>query len=150
MQPRVGTAASRAHACSGGPGMSYAQATTACKRLSDALDDEEHKRLLVRVRKCLAKQQRELVVARHRARAEVDVLRSELHGELVDREANAVRVNERQRVLFERQEALAGQSSAHERAQASAAYLEAALVSLDVNAHSVGLGCEALYNSIEA
>ena len=40
-------------------------------------------------------------------------------GELLrrDREANAARVNERQRYLFERQEALAGQSSAHARAQ---------------------------------
>lgn len=73
------------------------------------------------------------------------MLRAELHGELVDREANAARVNERQKYLFERAEAQTHQSSAHERAAASAAYLEAALQSLDVHVQQPQVGCEALY-----
>ena len=127
--------------------MSYAQANAACKQLSEALATDEQRKLLTRVRKCLLRQQRALEHAKHRARAEVDLLRSELHGELVDREANAARVNERQRCIFEREQALAGQSTAHARAQASAAYLEAALVSLDVHTHSVGHGCQVLYTA---
>ena len=125
--------------------MTYSQALAACRRLGEEIDAEEQRKLVTRVRKHLVKQQRELDLVKHRARAEVDILRSELHGELVDREANAARVNERQRYLFERHEALAGQTTAHQRAQASAAYLEAALVSLDVHTNTPGHGCELLY-----
>jgi len=125
--------------------MSFAQAHAACTRLAAEVTDDEQRKLLARVQRCLVRQQRELVHAKHRARAEVDLLRSELHSELVDREANAARVHERQRFLFEKQSALEGQLVAHDRAAASAAYLEAALVSLDVNTQTAAHGCEVLY-----
>ena len=125
--------------------MSLAQANAACVRLAAELTDDDQRRLLVRIRKCLARQQRELVHAKNRARAEIDLLRSELHGELVDREANAARVKERQRYIFDGLSALDGQATAYERAHASAAYVEAALVSLDVNAQTAGHGCETLF-----
>lgn len=127
--------------------MSFGQAHAACARLATDLVDEEQRRLLARVQRCLVRQQRELVHAKHRSRAEVDLLRSELHDELVDREANAARVNDRQRFLFERQCALDGQLHAHDRAAASAAYLEGALVALDVNTQTAGHGCEVLYDA---
>ena len=70
--------------------------------------------------------------AEERARflVEKDVMREEMHAEHVDREANAARVAERQRFLFERSVAQPGQASAAERASASAAFVEAALASL--------------------
>jgi hypothetical protein len=48
----------------------------------------------------------------------------------VDREANAARVSDRQRFLFERAAAQAGQAAASERAAQSAFFVESALVSL--------------------
>jgi hypothetical protein len=70
--------------------------------------------------------------AEERARflVEKDVMREEMHAEHVDREANAARVAERQRFLFERSVAQPGQASAAERASASASFVEAALASL--------------------
>lgn len=67
---------------------------------------------------------------RSRSLSERDILRAEMHGEQVDREANAARVAERQRFLFERSVAQSGQATAAEKAMASAAYVEAALASL--------------------
>ena len=79
-----------------------------------------------------------------RATAELDTLRSEMHAELVDREANAARVAERQRFLFERHTAQAGQASAAERAAQSAAFVEAALVSLCPHITPQSAGCAQL------
>ena len=89
-------------------------------------------------------------VARHRtfekarSTAELDALRSEMHTELVDREANAARVAERQRFLFERSSAQNGQAVAAERAAQSAAFVEAALVSLCPHTASQSPGCSQL------
>lgn len=62
--------------------------------------------------------------------SEKDIMRAEMHGEQVDREANSARIADRQRFLFERAVAQSGQSTAAEKAVASAAYVEAALASL--------------------
>lgn len=77
-----------------------------------------------------------------RALVERDVMRSEMHGELVDREANAARVAERQRFLYERPLAQNGLAQAFERASASASFVEAALVALCPHAHPPSRGCE--------
>ena len=79
-----------------------------------------------------------------RATAELDALRSEMHSELVDREANAARVAERQRFLFERHTAQPGQAAAADRASQSAAFVEAALVSLCPHTTTVSPGCAQL------
>lgn len=76
------------------------------------------------------KNERLASVERVRSLNEIDILRAEMHGEQVDREANAARVAERQRFLFERSVAQSGQATAAEKAMASAAYVEAALASL--------------------
>jgi hypothetical protein len=88
--------------------------------------------------------------ARHAAdaaaqsRIALDLLRSEVNSELVDREANAARIAERQQFLFQRASALPGQASAAERACASAAYVEAALVSLCPHVNLPMAGCATL------
>ena len=87
---------------------------------------------------------RDAAAAHTRHTAEKDVLKAELHCEAVDREANAARVAERQRFLFERAVALPGQSDASERASASAAFVEAALASLCPHGLPPAAGCEAL------
>jgi hypothetical protein len=73
---------------------------------------------------------RELHMLKLRSRTERDILRNELRSDGVDREANAARVAERQRILFERSSAQAGALSAYDRASSSASYVEAALASL--------------------
>jgi hypothetical protein len=74
--------------------------------------------------------QRTLEHMKTRHTIESDLLRAEVHSELVDREANAARVADRQRFLWERSVALPGQAAAGDRAAASAAYVEAALSAL--------------------
>lgn len=76
-----------------------------------------------------------------RARVQLDTLRTELNNELVDREANAARIAERQQFLFQRVSALPGQHGAAERAVASATYVEAALVALCPHVHRAMPGC---------
>ena len=76
-----------------------------------------------------------------RATIELDTLRMEMHAELVDREANAARVAERQRFLFERHAAQNGQAAAADRAAQSAAFVEAALVSLCPHTTVESPGC---------
>lgn len=88
--------------------------------------------------------QRELAHNQSRFTAERDALRSELHCESVDREANAARVAERQRFLFERAVALPGQGDASDRASASAAFVEAAMASVCPHGPAPASGCEAL------
>lgn len=76
-----------------------------------------------------------------RARSQLDILRTEINSELVDREANAARIAERQQFLFQRASALPGQLGAAERAVASATYVEAALVALCPHVNTPMTGC---------
>ena len=88
--------------------------------------------------------ERNAAYLKSRAVIEKDQLRAEMHCELVDREANAARVAERQRFLFERSMAQPGQASAGERASASALYVEAALVALCPHSTPRSPGCDQL------
>jgi len=97
-----------------------------------------------RLNKLLQVLARQKAYEQARATAELDALRSEMHAELVDREANAARVAERQRFLFERHTAQVGQASAAERAAQSAAFVEAALVSLCPHTTPQSTGCAQL------
>lgn len=76
-----------------------------------------------------------------RTRVQMDTLRTEINSELIDREANAARIAERQQFLFQRAAALPGQLGALERAVASAAYVEAALVALCPHVNPPLPGC---------
>lgn len=121
-----------------------AEGLDAARALAAQLTDSTQKKRAHDAETAILKLQRSLAAERVRGRVELDALRAELQGELIDREANSARIYERQKYLFERSEALSGQSSAHERAAASAAYLESALLALDVHLQPVGGGCEAL------
>lgn len=88
--------------------------------------------------------QREMAHQQARHIAEKDALKAEIHCESVDREANAARVAERQRFLFERSVALPGQVDAADRASASASFVEAALASLCPHGLPPVPGCAAL------
>lgn len=79
-----------------------------------------------------------------RTRAEQDTLKAEMHAELVDREANAARVQERQRFLFERSTSLPGQSTAADRAIGAVHHIEAALVALCPHNAPRFTGCDQL------
>mgnify|MGYP004366846045 FL=1 len=94
--------------------------------------------------KLLLSTDRERAHENMRSTIELDTIRSEMHMELVDREANAARVAERQRFLFERSSAQAGQASAAERASASASYVEAALAALCPHTTPASPGCAQL------
>tara|TARA_X000001036_G_scaffold172474_1_gene163020 strand:- start:1208 stop:1594 length:387 start_codon:yes stop_codon:yes gene_type:complete len=116
----------------------------AARALRAQLADEAQQRWAAAAETAIVTLQRALAAEKVRGRAELDALRAELQLELIDREANSARVHERQKYLFERQEALSGQSTAFERAAASAAYLESALLALDVHVQHVSPGCELL------
>lgn len=88
--------------------------------------------------------QRALAAERSRTLSERDIANSEMHAELVDREANSARVSERQRFLFERNSSLPGQSTAADRAVGAVHYVEAALVALCPHESASGGGCEQL------
>lgn len=92
--------------------------------MSSLKDDLQQLHVLVQA------EARRTAADRVRFLVEKDLLRQEMHAEQVDREANAARVAERQRFLFERSLAQPGQSAAGERAVASASFVEAALASL--------------------
>tara|TARA_B100000575_G_scaffold30381_1_gene20460 strand:+ start:911 stop:1321 length:411 start_codon:yes stop_codon:yes gene_type:complete len=87
---------------------------------------------------------------RARAMKEQDMLRNEAHIDQVDREANAARVAERQRFLYDRVSTAPGKANAYERAPASAAYVEAALVALCPHTNAPSRGCETISRSMEA
>ena len=87
---------------------------------------------------------RELTRAKAQAMVEKDVLRAEIHCELIDVAANAARVAERQAALFERSQALNGSASAFDRAAASASFVESALHSLCPHNYSRAPGCDQL------
>ena len=131
------------------------EALTATKALYDAisqlqseggheLDLDAVKRVVKQANAAIHQVMRESAMVKVRARAEQDTLRAEIHSELIDVAANAARVADRQRALFERHQALSGQLSAHDRAAASASYVEAALAALCPNGHTRSSGCDQL------
>jgi bacterioferritin (cytochrome b1) len=85
---------------------------------------------LERLRVLVQAQVRQSTFQQMRHRVERDILVCESQSDQVDREANSARIADRQRFLFERQQAQSGQAAAAERAAASAAYVESALCSL--------------------
>ena len=87
---------------------------------------------------------RQAADAAAQTRVQMDILRLEINSELVDRDANAARIAERQQFLFQRASALPGQATAAERAVASAAYVETALVSLCPHVGMPMAGCAVL------
>ena len=111
----------------------------------DDADLDELLRLARQSERVVSALKRELLARKEEALIERDVLRAEIRADLVDREANAARVAERQRILFERSCALPGQLSSHDRAAASANYVETALASLCPNHGRLSSGCERLY-----
>jgi len=119
------------------------------------ISNNELQRHLRSLNKLFSEQERALKRARRdfeaqtlRHTTELDALRSEVHCELVDREANAARISERQRFLFERPTAQAGQAAANERASASAAYVEAALVALCPHSNPRSSGCDQISSAL--
>ena len=90
---------------------------------------------------------RRTALATSKHRAELDLLRMEINNELVDREANAARIAERQLFLYQRGAALPGQATAAERAVASASYVETALVSLCPHVNVPMTGCDKIVQS---
>lgn len=84
---------------------------------------------------------RQLDDERARHELELKTIRREIHDELIDREANAARIIDRQRALFERS-GLDGQLSAHERAIASANFVESAIAALCPNPPPHSSDCE--------
>lgn len=114
----------------------------------DALNPDTDQRAIAELRAiatdlhttALADARRSADAASH-ARVQLDILRTEINSELVDREANAARIAERQQFLFQRASALPGQLTAAERAVASATYVEAALVALCPHVHVPMSGC---------
>ena len=121
----------------------YESAERAAKG-TEPLDVATVKALSKRLCKLTQAAERTRISEKNRAVAELDVLRSEMHSELVDREANSARVAERQRFLFERSAAQNGQASAAERAAQSAAFVESALVSLCPHTTARSPGCSQL------
>ena len=79
--------------------------------------------------------------ANTRLAIELHCVRAAMHEELVDREANAARIQDRQRLLFDRANAQEGQLSAHDRAALSANYVEAALGALCPQPAGPAAGC---------
>ena len=111
---------------------------------NEPIDTGSVRSVAKRLNKLLQTMARQQSVEKARATAEIDTLRAEMHAELVDREANGARVAERQRFLFERHAAQNGQASAADRAAQSAAFVEAALVSLCPHTTTHAPGCAQL------
>lgn len=119
------------------------------------IPDNELQRHFRSLNKLFSEQERALKKARRdfefqkmRHTTELDTLRSEVHCELVDREANAARISERQRFLFERPVAQPGQTAANDRAAASAAYVEAALCALCPHSTPRSNGCDQISSAL--
>jgi len=108
------------------------------------LDLDAVKRVVKQANSTIHRLDRELAQLKVQARVEKDVLRAEMHSELIDVAANAARVAERQSVLFERAQALNGSASACDRAGASASFVESALHSLCPHNYSRSPGCDQL------
>jgi hypothetical protein len=120
----------------GGDSEAMALAQSLCARIHDAGDNPSAELMgslrddLRQLHVLVQADARRSEAERQRFLVEKDVLRQEMHAEQVDREANAARVAERQRFLFERAVSQPGQAAAGERAVASASFVEAALASL--------------------
>lgn len=95
----------------------------------------------------VASMERDAEHAKKQALAERDLLKSEVHMELVDRDANAARVAERQRFLFDRAHIAQTRSLANDHASASAAFVEAAIVALCPHHNPPSHGCEVIANA---
>ena len=108
------------------------------------LDLDQVKAVLKDANSALHRMKREIALIKLRSKVELDALRSEIHFELIDFSANSARVSERQRALFERSQHSTAQLSAHDRATASAAFVESALLALCPSTHSVSPGCQQL------
>jgi hypothetical protein len=88
---------------------------------------------------------RQFLDLKARNTAERDIFSMEMHHELVDREANAARTADRQRYIFERSSALAGQLSAFDKASQSTAFVESAVANLCPYAtNNPSTGCHSL------
>ena len=84
------------------------------------------------------------VEAQHRV--ELDLIRSSISDELIDREANASRISEKQRFLFEKALSSSKQQ-ALDRALSSSIFIESSLASL-CNQATVNLGAKELAESL--
>jgi hypothetical protein len=85
--------------------------------------------------------------ASHHNKINLMLVQEEMTRDLIDREANAAKREERQRLLFERPTAQNGQLNAHDRASASARYAELAIASLCPHtSNRPAPGCEELCN----
>lgn len=88
---------------------------------------------------------RQFLDLKARELVERDIVTTEMHHELVDREANAARAADRQRYIFERSSALPGQLTAYEKARQSTAFVESAVANLCPYASSApSNGCHSL------
>lgn len=107
----------------------------------------EMKRVLLLANRALSSMRRQLAEEKLRGRAEVDALRVEVASELVDVAAHSARVQDRQRILFERSNALSGQAAAHERAASATAMVEASLQAICGSSVLCAPGLQRLYDT---
>ena len=96
-----------------------------------------------RAREALEGARRRAATAQVEARLAQDLLREAARADLIDREANAARVLERQVALFERA-GTEGQLAAYQRAGASAQFVANSLAQLHVPGEARSAACEAL------
>ena len=96
----------------------------------------EWKCVVASANKELSKILKKMSSIEERHRVEVSIVNEELRSELVDREANGVRIAERFRMILERE----GNSSQLDRAINSTSVVEASIAALCPNASGVGLG----------
>tara|TARA_X000001036_G_scaffold37793_1_gene30603 strand:- start:3268 stop:3705 length:438 start_codon:yes stop_codon:yes gene_type:complete len=111
-------------------------------KLPDKVTWADVRRLSKAVLRGMQATERQAAADRQRALNEKDIMRNEMHVDVVDREANAARIAERQRFLFERSSANQQRSSSFEYAPASASYVEAALVALCTHTHAPSRGSQ--------
>lgn len=110
--------------------------------LPDSLTWSDLRKLAKTLHKSVATAERVRSHEHKRALVERDILRGESCTDQIDREANAARISERQRFLYDRLSTAPGKANSAERATASAAYVEAALVALCPHSNAPSRGCE--------
>jgi len=116
------------------------------KQLPDQTEWSHVRKLAKSLMRAVTASERRRAFEAQRAIVDKDVMRSEMHFELVDREANAARVVERQRFLYERPVAQNGLSQAFDRAASSASFVQAALVALCPHTNPPSRGCALICN----